>query len=79
MRRGGQGREVAIPREQVNYRLLLQAGYGEAVSEPGPLDQILAAFNQQIASGAFHAGSGRRLLVLSNDAWLLRRGLQPRR
>jgi hypothetical protein len=62
--------------ERVNYRLLLEVGDGRAVSEPAPLDQILEAFNRQIATGAFYPGSGRRLSVLSNDAWLRRRSLQ---
>jgi hypothetical protein len=65
-----------MPAEQVNYRLALEVGDGQAVSEPGPLDQVLEAFNRQITTGAFRPGSGRRLLVLSNEAWSVRRGLR---
>lgn len=61
--------------ERADYRLLLEVGDDQTVSEPAPLNHLLEAFNRRIASGAFHAGSGRRLMVLSNDAWLQRRSL----
>jgi hypothetical protein len=68
-----------MPTEQVNHRLVLEVGDSQAVSQPGPLDQVLEAFSRQVTTGAFRPGSGRRLLVLSNEAWSLRRSVESPR
>jgi hypothetical protein len=61
--------------EQVSYRLVIEAGNVQSASEPASLEKVLAAFSTQIARGVFRPTSGRRLLVLSEDAWASRRSL----
>jgi hypothetical protein len=64
-----------MAKKQVNYRLVLEAGNVQSVSEPASLHEILAAFNDQVARGAFRPTSRMRLLVLSDDAWASRRSI----
>jgi len=63
-----------MAKEQVNYRLVLDAGNIQTASEPAPLGKILAAFDEQVAKGVFRPNSGRRLLVVLDDEWASRRG-----
>ena len=64
-----------MAKEQVNYRLVLEADKAQSTSEPAPLGDALAAFNDLVAKGGFRPSSGRRLLVLSEEAWASRRRL----
>ena len=64
--------------QYVSYRLVLDAGNAQSASEPAPLREILAAFDAQVATGAFRPDGGRRLLVLSEEEWASRCGLAMR-
>src|SRR2546423_1557964 len=67
-----------MAKDQINYRLVLEAGDVRSASEPAPLENILTGFNEQIARGVFRPTSGRRLLVLSEEQWLSWRSLAKR-
>ena len=66
-----------MPVIQSMYRLVLEEAGNQYSSSPAELEKILAAFNEQIASGAFRPGNHRRLVVLSEEAWQSRRDRLP--
>lgn len=51
------------------YRLVLDAAGGQAASEAATFEDVMAAFVERVASGAFRPDGDQRLLVLSEVTW----------